>query len=249
MGKMGRAGRAQPHRAGLPCAACQPAGRQDGVVRNRYRRVLRSAHARALWRAGKPARADRFAARSRFRTRGHRCGGAQPPALRSCRWPAGGMERRAGARAAVPQRDLRGGRTALAARRAAASAGSGQRHSGAAGPAAGQWPPGSGGRRVLKGVGAQRAFQLQRWPHARADVGRDRRPCACRRGRAWWRGVLRRPDSGPLMGTRADHHGLRPQCRAADRREAAVPRGQTGAQRASVLHPRSAGGVGAARSR
>jgi hypothetical protein len=102
---------------------------------------------------------------------------------------------------------------------ASASARPRQLHSGAAGllQASGrlEWWTAS-----IRRCWAQRALQLQRWPHAGVDAGRDRR----RRTPAKMRTAVFCADLIPaLMGARADHHGLRPQCRAADRREAAVP--------------------------
>src|SRR5690606_24956607 len=58
-----------------------------------------------------------------------------------------------------------------------------------------------------------------------------------------------RPGARQAVGARADHDGLRPQRRTADRREAGVPRGQAGTQRAPVLHPRPGGRAGAAGAR
>src|SRR3546814_5597354 len=55
--------------------------------------------------------------------------------------------------------------------------------------------------------------------HPGPDAGRDRRPRTRRRPGARRRGVLRRPGARQAMGARADHDGLRPQRRAADRRE------------------------------
>ena len=100
-------------------------------------------------------------------------------------------------------------------------------------------------------LGNERALPLQRRAHAGADAGGDRR-ARCEQWRiARRRGVLRRPDPGPAVGARADHDGLRPQRRIADRREARIPGRQARAQRASVLHPRSRmrAGAGGARRR
>src|SRR5690606_456040 len=151
---------------------------------------------------------------------------------------AGTVGGRRAAAAAVPECDLRGQRRLLGARTRPASARPRQLHPGAARPAGRQRPARDRGRRALPGARQGGALPLQRRAHAGPDARRDRGPGTRRRRVARRRGVLRRPDPRPAMGARADHHGLRPQRRAADRREARVPRRQAGTRRPPVLHPR-----------
>ena len=200
----------EPHRAGLPRAAGAAAQRQDRAVRDRHRRVLRAEAARTLRRAGRPPRAAGFAARGRLLARRHRRGGAQSSPLRPRRRPAGTVAGRMCAGAAVPERDFHRRRRALAACAEAAPARPRQFHPGTAAAAGSQRTAGTRVGRALTRAGRRGPFQLQRWPYAGADAGRNRRRRTHRRPAARRRGVLRRPDPGPFLGARAHHHGLRP---------------------------------------
>ena len=117
VGKMVAARPGEPHFAGLPRVAGQSARRQDGVVRDGHRRLLRAEAARTLWRAGGAARVAGFVACGRLRARRHRRGGAEPPAFRSRRRLAGAVGGGQGARTAVPERHLRGRRSSTGSAR------------------------------------------------------------------------------------------------------------------------------------
>ena len=205
-----RAGRAQPHPARVPRPAGQPAPRQDRAVRDRHRRVLRAEAARALRRRRGATCAARFARGRRVLARGRRRGRAESSALRSCRWPARAVGRRRTAEAAVSGRHVRRRRAALGAGEAAASARPREFHSGTGRAARGQRPARTRRRRPLRRARRHRALPFQRRPHAGTDARRDRRPARSRRRAARRPRFLRRPDSRPRVGARADHHGLRP---------------------------------------
>ena len=232
--------RSRSHRARVPLRA-RRRGAAEGAAGDGDRRLLRAEAARPLRRRRGPARAARLARAGRGLARGHRRGGAEPPALRS----RGRAARRVGGgRAAapvVPEGDVRRGQGRVRAREEPAPARPCVVHPGARGAAGGERAAGRGGGGSHDRARRPLPVRHERRAHA-GDVAHGGDRAAAERD------LLRGSGARRAVGAPADHDGLRPLPGAAHRREGEALRAAPPRPDVALLHARSEGGDGAPRS-